>query len=291
VATTKLADGMCVSDFKAPPTGFNPLEASARELILYGYPARPQNKRQLAMWEKAVAQDVRFVDPVFRLRTRSANKTGRKHPPESSATWSGMVKHAPAGNAFSWVSGTWAVPAAHPPVGAEPYGTYVASSWVGIDGEVGTREVLQTGVDSSVLGDGTATTYSAWWEWAPVPSYYIDSLHLSPGDEVTGLICVTNPTEAIVFFVVHGLNMATHFRATAPPGMNLVGSSAEWIVERVVDGLPRYDPVIFTGATAGGRGNTLDANSGDVISMVVGGATISVGEHVGPDTVRVRYTG
>jgi hypothetical protein len=93
-----------------------------------------------------------------------------------------------------------------------------------------------------------------------------------------------------VFFVQHGRNTATHFRATAPAGMNLVGSSAEWIVERVLDGLPRYDPVAFTEATAG-RGDTLDANSGDVISMVVGGATLSVGEHVGSDTIRVRYTG
>ncbi|HYD37592.1 MAG TPA: hypothetical protein VEA60_08260, partial [Allosphingosinicella sp.] len=53
-----------ITTFPAPPAGFDPRTAGARELALYGFPARPRSraKRDLArLWDKAF---VRIPKPV-----------------------------------------------------------------------------------------------------------------------------------------------------------------------------------------------------------------------------------
>lgn len=305
MSTIQLSGEVSVRTFSLPPAGFNPLVAEDRELLVYGYPSRPADAKLLARWESVLGRSPRMITPTFRpmpyKRRRLPELTPGDHGVENSGNWSGAVVHAPQGDRFKWVEGTWTVPDACPPVGAADGVWYSASTWIGIDGIDGSGDVLQAGCDSDVVVSGGTVSrqLNPWWEWYPAGSFWISNLAISQGDTVNCLICVTSgsTTQAEIFLYNLTTNVSASFQATAPAGVSLVGNSAEWVVEQLeidtyTPELARYGDVYFDEAEAGTvDGVTIDAGSGNTINMIDGGNVISSGTIETPTLIQVRYTG
>ena len=52
----ELSGGVAVRTFRGPPEGFDPVTADDRELLVYGYPARPPHPGMLARWQRALSR-------------------------------------------------------------------------------------------------------------------------------------------------------------------------------------------------------------------------------------------
>ena len=75
--------------------------------------------------------------------------------------------------------------------------------------------------------------FNPWWEWYPAGSFWITTVAVSPGDELTCLICVQpgSTSLASIFLGNVTTRVGCFFSAAAPPGVSLLGNCAEWIVE------------------------------------------------------------
>jgi hypothetical protein len=303
----KLASGVTVRTFKLPPSGFNPLEAEDRELVLYGFPARPTEDAQMFQrWKTALSQPIHLVEPWFRPMMHKQRRLPRrtrapKNGAESFDIWSGVAIHAPAGDSFRWVEGTFTVPNAFPPVHPQDGVWYSASTWVGIDGIDPSKDVLQAGCDCDVImhAGSLQRQVTPWWEWYPAETYWIGSIALSPGDTVHCLIWVKvgSTTEATILLNNLTSGIGASFEVTAPTGVALSGNCAEWVVERLqfdtnAPQLARYGEVYFEEAYAGTiNGTTLQGGSGNVIQMVDGDNVISTGRIENSQLLQVKYSG
>jgi hypothetical protein len=301
----KLSEEITVHTFPKPPKDFDPLKADDKALARYGFPSRPSDPKLAARWKEVMSRGVRFIEPQFRAmpykRRRLPQASAAKHGVENTDIWSGAVVHAPAGDSFRWVEGTWTVPNAYPPGNAQDFVWYSASTWVGIDGIDGSGDVLQAGCDSDVMRffGLTSRQLNPWWEWFPAGSFWISNFTISQGDTVNCLICVTAglKTEATIYLYNLTSNIAAHFMATAPKGTSLVGNSAEWIVERLeidtnTPELAQYGEVYFSEANAGtANAKLLQGGTGNTINMVDSGNVISEGIIQNASVVEVKYTG
>ena len=79
-----------------------------------------------------------------------------------SNNWAGATN---SGKGITYVTGEVTVPEPRIPSGGDQDTTYLASAWVGIDGNSCRSGLLQTGVEVAVQGSNTK--YSAWFEWIP----------------------------------------------------------------------------------------------------------------------------
>jgi hypothetical protein len=301
----ELSGGVAVRTFHGPPEGFDPVTADDRELLVYGYPARPPHPEMLERWLRVLSRPVRMIQPAFAPRPGRRRQLPELLTPgqpgvETTSVWSGAVAHAPAADPFTWIEGTWTVPNAYPPPGAAAGDWYSASSWVGIDGIDGSMDVLQAGVDSDVMstGWGPERQISPWWEWLPGDSYWITNLAVAQGDVLNCVICVSEGTSASIFFYNVTSRVGASFAATVPPGWQpLTGNCAEWIVERIpVEDSPpelaRYGEVYFGDAQAGTASHALiQAGTGNTIDMIDATGTISTGVIETPTLIQVKYTG
>lgn len=303
--TIKLSPEITVRTFPKAPKNFDPLKSDPQLLARYGYPSRPTDPRLAARWESVMRRGIRFIQPQFRAmpyKRRRLPQKRKEHGVENTDIWSGAVVHAPAGDSFRWVEGTWTVPNAYPPGGAQGGVWYSASTWVGIDGIDGSGDVLQAGCDSDVMtsGGNISRQLNPWWEWFPAGSYWISNLKISQGDTVNCLICVTqgSNTEATIFLYNLTSNIAAHFIATAPGGTTLTGNTAEWIVERLeidtnTPELAQYGEVFFSEMNAGTASHALlQGGTGNTINMTdTNGNVISEGIIENATVVEVKYTG
>ena len=306
MSTITLANGGTIRTFPQPPGGFDPLNADERLLTVYGFPRRPADSKMAARWEGILSRPIGWIEPRFRempYKRRRLPEILRRdvHGVETTDIWSGAVVHAPSGDSFKSVEGTWTVPNADPPVGALDGVWYSASTWVGIDGIDGSGDVLQAGCDSDVMTSGGALSHqlNPWWEWYPGGSFWISNLTVTQGDTLNCLICVTSgsTTQAEIFLYNVTSNIAARFLATAPSGTSLTGNTAEWIVERLeidtsTPELARYGDVYCDEANAGTVGGiSLQAGSGNTINMVDTNQVISQGTIETATLVQVKYTG
>ncbi len=303
--TIQLAENLTVRTFATPPEGFDPRKADERQLAVYGLPSRPADPKLAARWDSLMSRGIQFIEPQFRAmpykRRQLPQPTRDEHGVETTGIWSGAVIHAPAGDAFRWVSGTFTVPNAYPPGGAQENRWYSASAWVGIDGIDGSGDVLQAGCDSDVMKSGSTVSrqLNPWWEWFPAGSFWISNLTISPGDTVNVLICVDagSTTHATVYLYNVTSNRAAHWAVVAPAGSSLKGNSAEWVVERLeIDSntplLAQYGEVFFSEANAGTVKNaTMQGGTGNTINMVDNGKVISQGILENATVIEVKYTG
>jgi hypothetical protein len=267
--------------FKAPPDGFDPHQADDRELLLYGFPARPDAKThpELAeQWARRVAGRGRRIEPQFVRnvgKVHGPRRRGQGHDNATSTNWSGSVVFNTAGTTIGWVEGEWTVPDPDDPHGGKS--SYYSSAWVGIDGD-GSPDVLQAGTESSLI-NGTKSVY-AWWEWYPNYEIAISNFPVSPGDTMYCLICAnSNNTSATIYLTNDNTDQHTSFNITAPSGTTLHGNCAEWIVETPSVGgspttLPDYGTCYFDTAVAGERNGTLlDGFTGTPITLVNSAST------------------
>jgi hypothetical protein len=246
-----LEDNTRITTFSLPPPGFDPLVASASELERHGFPARPDDQHLLKLYRRLFTRlkgRLKYVEPTFRMSHDSSHGPGK---PSSSGVftgdnWSGGVL---VGHVFSEIAGNWVVPNAY----AATSGPFLNSYWIGLDGYIapGAHHALQVGVDCSLSG-GSSSFY-LWSQWAPSPKVEITNPAVSAGDFVAVRISAKpGATTATVYFINVSSGAATSYVISAPPSRQLLGTSAEWIVE-APDGagqLADYGQVFFGGCEA-----------------------------------------
>jgi Peptidase A4 family len=247
-----------VHTFVAPPATFNPLAESPEALQQYGFPPKPDKLKApeaYNAWAKAVsAPQTRLESPqlvqtsVFNGPAQIQSSGESKEPASefnvnpsnsiaaSSSNWSGYVDYDNVSKPFakSYIYAYWIVPVAQHAFGhGLPAGWDWSSQWVGIDGW-GSPDVLQAGTeaDAYLSGSNKATFYAAWIEWYPFSESRISNFPVAPGDEMFVEVWNTSPTVGHAYLLNVTTQQAVAFTFNAPSGTQLVGNSAEWIVER-----------------------------------------------------------
>jgi len=241
--------------FGAPPRNFNPLTATNRELLSYGLPQRPDKERNAPAyqhWERGMlALKTRVTD--VEARPYSSHQMTPAGPPSAAAidgtvsvgsfNWSGIANfnHLKSWNtttSFDEVDSTWNVPVSKKPFGTPPCGDgpWYEVTWPGIGGFI-SGSLVQGGSFDFAPCTG-AVTYEGWIEW--FPSYPILAVKcgtklcpVGPGD-LFWVICYASPgfADQHVFIedITQGWSGTLALTYVSGPGM--VGSSAEYIVER-----------------------------------------------------------
>jgi Peptidase A4 family len=228
--------------YTQPPAGFDPLSASAADLNLHGYPPRPganASAEDFANWEKEANPNLRRIVPWL-VRTniyhRPLSILSRTQGSRNitSPNWSGyaLVQKKPK---FDTVTGAWIVPTAQPPFGGCA-GVVYSSQWVGIDGFANDL-LFQAGSEADASCSG-GNLYDAWVEWLPASSVEINA-PVNPGDYIIVSVTATDFSHGVstsgklVFTdVTENWQFSGTLTAASIGGTDVVGNSAEWIVER-----------------------------------------------------------
>ncbi len=299
--------GLSVRTYDPPPGGFDPLTAPESLLVHHGYAARPDPEAEPALfqlWKKFFASaKSTYIVPEFHMvegLVHGPRKRVEDQAAGTSSNWSGSVLQADPGKSFLWIEGRWTVPNPYPSTNS---GWDYCSQWVGIDGS-GSGDVLQAGTETDVQQVGLVTMRSiyTWWEWFPAPSMVVSNIPVAAGDVFWCLICVNNATTGSIYLNNISSGVNTSFTVNSPPDptnpavpVQLVGNSAEWVVERpsfldvngnlVPTTLADYSLVYFDegqaapalgapgGATASGP--LAYIGTGDLISMIDNNQIIS----------------
>ena len=221
----------------------------------------------------------------------------------TSTNWSGAQIQAPAGQSFNTVSGQWTVPTVSQ-VPNNTTGISELATWVGLDGSNGANEVCQAGVQADVTTSAsgqTAVRYYAWDEWVPNVENQISPsvFEVNPGDTINISVVTTGAGATQATFLFDDKTDAQTYQTTltAPTGVSLAGSSAEWVAEAPLNEigsstiqpqLSNYGgtPVLFSDVNAtfeGGGAASLAA--AEDINMV------SDGMYGLPDGIAIAYGG
>jgi hypothetical protein len=234
----------------ATPNGFDAVTAAPQDLQRYGIPPKPdqvQNPKLFSVWQKAVTGKANVQPTVVqtqiyhkpaRLKEALAKTpqapAGGTNPAAYTYNWSGSAVYDPS-NPFriSYILAYWTVPFAQQAFGTSN-GTWAYSSqWVGIDG-FANSDVMQAGTEADAYSDGSSNSsfYSFWIEWFPYAESRISGFPVTSGDIVFVEVWNTSPTQGYAYLANLSTNQAAGFSLTSPPGTQLQGSSAEWVVER-----------------------------------------------------------
>jgi hypothetical protein len=307
--TTTFANGIVITTYPVPPASFDFEKATDDERTLYGIPRFTAGSSDLQKrWRESV-RNLCFVEPVFKQRDIRRKKLPHLTPGHGTETynnWSGGVTFPAPGDKIWDVNGTWNIPKVSLPAGAQSGISYTASTWIGIDGDDGSGDILQAGCDADVTISGGKNQYqfNPWWEWYPAGSFWITNLPTSAGDKFTCWIqCLpllsgsANPNSALIFLANATSGLGFFFTATAPAKTSLHGNCAEWILEALGTGpkgepeLAKYTTVDFTNcATVTVLDKTVLPDSGNTINMVNSSSkVISKGKFVGSNEVQVSY--
>jgi hypothetical protein len=316
MAVINLSNGSRIRTFSPPREGvtFDPLTASAAELAIHGFPARPEDPAQLALFQRHYTRmkgRLRCIEPTFTVRpslrpSKSADTEGEAGG--SVPFWSGAVVYAPSGQSFKWLQAEWVVPNVSTAIGSNTIGStenaYVAVSWIGL----GNSSLLQAGAGGSI-SPGGQPSFFLWHEWTPPGWVTINNLQVNAGDLITVLICTPSgagSTLSTIYFTNNTQGLQTSYEISFPEGAgdptSFLGDQAEWIVERpsVTGGLailPNYGEVFFSSANAvltnGSLVNagTPGGNNGSINMVTTNGVLLSTGTIVSPTVVQCQYNG
>ncbi len=95
---------------------------------------------------------------------------------------------------------------------------------------------MQAGIeaDATCPASGASTSYYVWIEWYPSSEYMITSAtwSINPGDMIFIEVWNSDPTTGYAYFHNHSTGQSLLVKLPAPSGTSLLGSSAEWVVER-----------------------------------------------------------
>ncbi len=307
--TTTFANGIVITTYPAPPASFDYEKANGEERTLYGIPRFTAGSSDLQKrWQETV-RNIRLIEPVFEQQESRRKKLPGFKPgfgPETYTNWSGGVAFPDPGDKIWSVNGTWKIPKVSLPAGAQDGIWYSAATWIGIDGDDGSGDILQAGCVAAVLtsGGGHQHLFRPWWEWFPAGAFYITNIPSSAGDELNCWIqCVellagaANSNSALVLLSNVTSGLGFFFVATVPASVSLQGNCAEWILEAPGTGpegepeLAKFTKVDFTQCSATTvRDKTVLPNSGNTINMVDSSDNvISKGKFVGSNDVQVSY--
>jgi hypothetical protein len=299
--------------FKLPPAGFEPLQASERELRAHGYPARPDRRRHPrahAYWQQVLGNPLSMIRPEFAILkgqgSRLRDAAGPPVPGITDSLWSGAIGPGD-GNPnqdVRFVMGQWTVPHVLPAGNKSKYG---CSTWIGIGGFVaggglgGLMSLIQAGTFQEVIQVvDTLHVAVAWWEWLPAPSdgaKAISNFAVSPGDVVACSICLEPDTNASFFMANLTTRVSTAFLKPNPTSQPLANNSAEWIVEDYLDDssqipFARYGEVYFDNCLGGTLEDELVPGTGALITLLdQNGTALSTPQLESDSLIKVVYTG
>jgi len=257
-AAPKIATSVAgVHAFPSPAKGFNAMTASNRELLTYGLPPRPDKSDAKAYghWERAMlalkthAADVK-AKPYSSVNMKQAGTAAVANvdgtTAYSSFNWSGIaqtnkLKAWNKKTSFDEIVSVWNVPVSNHPFGNLPCseGPWFEVTWNGIDG-FSNGDVVQGGSAEywDDGGCGGPIEYYGWVEW--YPSYSILEIYcgsspcaVGPGDDFEVItFAAAGTAEQFVFVEDVTQQWSGTFGLTYISGPGVVGSSAEYIVER-----------------------------------------------------------
>ena len=166
--------------------------------------------------------------------------------------WAGYAAAASGGNAFTYISGGWTVPAITS--GSSSTGSY-SSIWVGIDG-FNNQTLEQTGTEADYYNG--RPHYFAWWEILPAPETPISNMAISPGDRMFASVRYIGGGNFVLS--LDDLTTNTTF-STTQSNPTAPRSSVEWIAEDTqvngsVGALANYGSVKFNSTTASVNGSS-----------------------------------
>jgi hypothetical protein len=323
-ARRKAYEELGVRLFASAPEGFDPVEASAGELLLHGYPDRPDGQLHPKLyehWKRVVSRSISKIEPQFGVVPIVRPPIGPAEPPPigpivrppigpaeppplefpthgTSGSWSGSVAY-PRESLVTTVSGGWTVPTVTDPGGGSGL-VPVCATWIGIDGWTEENslatDIVQAGTTSLV---GSAF---AWWEWYSEDPVQIDNFAVSPGDVIYCTIRALSQREAAFYLVNETTRVAVLFpgRPTRETTKGLLGACAEWIVELpqgTFNGHPlelaNFGSVTFDYCVAyGATGPILYPGPSELLTMVDASnyplATPSV---LADDSIRIYFAG
>ena len=147
---TFAVDGHEIQQRIAPP-GFDPVTASAAQLVTYGFPPRPTPPADSSAWVQAMSHFTHSVStpPCIMDGVRASFS-----PTNPSINWSGVEAYTNISVKYTEMQGYFYQPATEPTACAAPY---AASIWVGLGGDNG-QGLLQTGTEMDYFGSGI-------WPW------------------------------------------------------------------------------------------------------------------------------
>lgn len=289
--------------FTPAPEGFDPITASAEELLRYGYPDRPDpqlHPHLHARWEQMISAPASVIEPLFVVPRPGEPVPGpvqvgtSPYPATAtSANWSGSVMYPADLDGVAAVAGQWTVPqVAEPQFGPPPY---ACATWVGIDGYSRDPASFMPG---DLVQAGTTQEVGqrpfAWWQWGKDP-LKIDNLPVSPGDVIHCMLRVDTPGQVSFYLLNRTSQTVVSFVKTAPStGEQVAGGVADWILEQPVGAgsIPNYGCVTFEGCYALTAQNRLIApGTGELLTMTrADGSTTSAPLAVDDYTIQVCYT-
>ncbi len=236
--------------FPGPPRSFDPDHAAPAELARYGYPPRPADPEALAPWRIATEPSLERVVPALLPTNRyhlpmAAVAADAPRDAIGSLNWSGYALHGDPGSAaFNSVLGHWTIPTAQQQFRTCSRDMDYSAQWVGIDG-FANEHLLQSGSAANAYCEEGRQKgeYYPFLEWLPGPEFVIyrphERLPFDPGDYLmvqvwaTGWVNGASQTGHLLLTdLTRNWQASLSFFAAELGGTNIVGRSAEWIVER-----------------------------------------------------------
>ncbi len=286
--TLHFKNGGTVSSMPLPPKGFDPRKADPRKLIQYGYPKRPDGHPELmAVWERSIL-GVRRVPLTFSVPVgpRSTTVDGGFSAPAAAPHFAGTSVGPAFGYDLAWVAAEMTVPNLYPrgasggAMGALVAITNGSSALFSSSG-------VSAGLQMSVQASETpwAASQSCYFSGQVMGAYndplipdgffFAGSDDAGPdairaGDLVSTMICLVDPTSAIIFYSNLTSGVGGSALVRTPSARAVSGNVAHWHIERTgtspTDGLffpvPHFGRVFFSNAMAFAQA----ADSGDFLA-------------------------
>lgn len=143
------------------------------------------------------------------------------------------------------INGSWTVPSVSD-IGTDAF----SAVWVGIGGQYG-HNLIQVGTEQDWTGG--SPSYSAWYEALPAESVTINSMQVSPGDQIEASVMLVDSGSNVWLVSIKDTSTGQSFQINLAydPGR----LSGEWIVERpdvngVTSTLANFGSVTFSNCQA-----------------------------------------
>ncbi|KAF2798610.1 putative aspergillopepsin [Melanomma pulvis-pyrius CBS 109.77] len=295
--TRRLLESITFAQPMAPD--FDPVAATPEQLRLHGLPPRPAADlapEQFAKWEKLVTElkGKELIRPTFKIiqRDETSRPAGRPEAKKwTTKNWAGAVI---AQSVFTLIHSNWTVPL--PEAGQGDHDVWYSSAYVGLDGyQTNSNDVLAggTGHDYYKADGGSSKTY-AWYQWYPAYPVELVNFPVNPGNrvwcEVWSYLPQNGQTGAFSIYNSSTGKYAS-FSFSAPAGVQLLGDSAEWVVEGE-DPEANFHLVEFDDCWAlKTNGYWYNLSSATTVASTCDDGTVCTAEITNTDTLVVTYKG
>ncbi|QSZ33676.1 hypothetical protein DSL72_005247 [Monilinia vaccinii-corymbosi] len=207
--------------------------------------------------------------PLAKLNARQ--RIARRNPiaartDEYNTEWAGAVLKG----RYTGVSASFAIPqTAVGTTGETTASSFVASSWIGLDG-YNCANLWQAGVDATISKSTGEIEYYAWHEWYPAGTVPIDLGPLTAHDIIFINLTTSGPNKGTIF--MENKTTGRSFTKTIVSEDTLCGVTAEWIVEDFFTsypdlGLASFGNVTFSNAFATTKHGKFGPSGADLLDL------------------------